>query len=323
MASDRGHRLPRPRPAAADRGGHRSVARTARAFITRAGTASAGICCGCSSGPGILAMLGENDGPSMIAYAADGAQYGLGFFVPFIPVLFAMAFVCQEMCMRVGAVTHRGYGELVLQRYGSGLGLVRRRRPHAHQPRHAGRRVRLDPRRAWPTSTSAPASPSRSGLALVAVHPQRRALLALGAHRARHGALQRPVPASPRSWSNRTSGRSPARSTSRPFPGGSFNTLLLLLASTIGATVTPWMIFFQQSASADKGMTPRDIKHGRYDTAVGAALAAIFGVGALIAGAALLHPQRSRASRGSPAPGFPRRSGTSPAAPPAPCSRSA
>src|ERR1039457_5435223 len=73
-----------------------------------------------------------------------------------------------------------------------------------------------------------------------------------------------------------------------PFPGGSFNTLLLLLASTIGATVTPWMIFFQQGASADKGMTPGDIKHGRYDTATGAILAAIFGVGALIAGAALL-----------------------------------
>ncbi|HWX74045.1 MAG TPA: hypothetical protein VNZ05_02000, partial [Solirubrobacteraceae bacterium] len=51
-------------------------------------------------GPGILAMLGENDGPSMISYASDGAQYGLGFFVPFIPVLFALAFVCQEMCMR-------------------------------------------------------------------------------------------------------------------------------------------------------------------------------------------------------------------------------
>jgi Mn2+/Fe2+ NRAMP family transporter len=35
-------------------------------------------------------------------------------------------------------------------------------------------------------------------------------------------------------------------------------------------------------------MTPRDVKHGRYDTAAGAVLAAIFGVGALIAGAALL-----------------------------------
>ena len=69
-------------------------------------------------GPGILVMLGENDGPSMIAYASDGAQYGLGFFVPFIAVLFVLAYVCQEMCMRVGAVTHRGYGGLVLQRYG-------------------------------------------------------------------------------------------------------------------------------------------------------------------------------------------------------------
>jgi Mn2+/Fe2+ NRAMP family transporter len=48
------------------------------------------------------------------------------------------------------------------------------------------------------------------------------------------------------------------------------------------------MIFFQQGASADKGMTPRDIGHGRYDTAVGAVLAAIFGIGALVAGAALL-----------------------------------
>src|ERR1700685_744961 len=66
-------------------------------------------------GPGILAMLGENDGPSMIAYAADGAQYGLGFFVPFIPILFVMSYVCQEMCMRVGEVTQRGCGEPVLQ----------------------------------------------------------------------------------------------------------------------------------------------------------------------------------------------------------------
>lgn len=69
-------------------------------------------------GPGILAMVGENDGPSMIAYATTGATYGVGFFLPFIVVTFAMAVVCQEMCMRVGAVTHRGYGELVLQRYG-------------------------------------------------------------------------------------------------------------------------------------------------------------------------------------------------------------
>jgi Mn2+/Fe2+ NRAMP family transporter len=74
-----------------------------------------------------------------------------------------------------------------------------------------------------------------------------------------------------------------------PLPHGSLNTLLLLLASTIGATVTPWMIFFQQSASADKGMTPGDVRHGRIDCALGAVLAAIFGVSALVVGATLLH----------------------------------
>ena len=232
-------------------------------------------------------MLGENDGPSMIAYAADGAQYGLGFFVPFIPVLFAMAFVCQEMCMRVGAVTHRGYGELVLQRYGTAVGLVRRRRSHPHQPRHARRRVRLHPRRAgllpprlrrgrrardwrWSCSRSA-AGATGAGSASCSAWPSSTACSCVAAILVKPhvGAIVSSLDFS-------------------PFPGGSFNTLLLLLASTIGATVTPWMIFFQQSASADKGMTPRDIKHGRYDTAVGAVLAAIFGVGALIAGAALL-----------------------------------
>jgi len=87
-----------------------------------------------------------------------------------------------------------------------------------------------------------------------------------------------------------------------PVPGGSFNTLLL--ASTVGATVTPWMIFFQQSASADTGMTARDVKHGRCDTAAGAVLAAIFGVGALIVGAALL-THNGQGIQGFTGAGFP------------------
>jgi hypothetical protein len=33
-------------------------------------------------GPGMLAMLGENDGPSMLSYAATGASYGIGFSCP-------------------------------------------------------------------------------------------------------------------------------------------------------------------------------------------------------------------------------------------------
>jgi len=235
-------------------------------------------------GPGILAMLGENDGPSMIAYASDGAQYGLGLFVILIPALFAMAYVVQEMSMRVGAVTHRGYGELVLQRYGRVWGwfgagdlcltnlvtliaeFVAIRVGLAYFGLGAWFAVALglalviftlSGGRYWRWERTVLALAVFNGLFLVAAilaHPHFG-----GAHSVTLGGL----------------------------PHGSLNTLLLLIASTIGATVTPWMIFFQQSASADKGMTPADLRHGRYDTAIGAVLAGLFGVGALVAGAAI------------------------------------
>jgi Mn2+/Fe2+ NRAMP family transporter len=238
-------------------------------------------------GPGILAMLGENDGPSMIAYASDGAQYGLGLFVPLIPLLFAMAYVVQEMTMRIGAVTHRGYGELVLQRYGRTWGwfgaadltftnlvtlvaeFVAIRVGLAYFNLGAGVAVALglalvvftlSGGRYWRWERTVLGLAAFNGLFLLA------AILARPSFGSITGTL-----------------------ATGTIAHGSLNTLLLLLASTIGATVTPWMIFFQQSASADKGMTPHDVRHGRYDTALGAVLAATFGLGALLAGAALLH----------------------------------
>ena len=237
-------------------------------------------------GPGILAMLGENDGPSMIAYASDGAQYGVGFFVPFIPVLFAMAYVCQEMCMRIGAVTHRGYGELVLQRFGSVWGwFAAADLTLTNLITLVAEFVAIRVGLAYFHLGSAVAV--ALGLVLVVFtfsggRYWRWERIVLGMALFNGLFLLAAVLVKPHV------GTIVSSLDFSPFPGGSFNTLLLLLASTIGATVTPWMIFFQQGASADKGMTPRDITHGRYDTAVGAALAAIFGVGALLAGAALL-----------------------------------
>jgi Mn2+/Fe2+ NRAMP family transporter len=253
-------------------------------------------------GPGILAMLGENDGPSMIAYASDGAQYGLGLFVPLIPLLFAMAYVVQEMSMRIGAVTHRGYGELVLQRYGRVWGwfgagdlcltnlvtlvaeFVAIRVGLAYFHLGAGVAVAL-------------------GLMLVVFTLSggrywrwERTVLGLAAFNALF--LLAAVLAGP------SVGSFTSALSSTPLSHGGSGTLLLLLASTIGATVTPWMIFFQQSASADKGMTPSDVRHGRYDTALGAVLAAVFGLGALIAGAALL-PHDGAGIQGFAGAGFP------------------
>ncbi|MGO9386252.1 MAG: NRAMP family divalent metal transporter [Mycobacterium sp.] len=237
-------------------------------------------------GPGVLVMLGENDGPSMISYTTAGAVYGLGFFLPFTVVLFAMAYVCQEICMRVGAVTHRGYGELVLQRYGPVWGWFGATDLAVTNlvtlvSEFVAIRVGL----AY-FGIGAPIA-AIGGVALVAVaagtgryHRWERVALGLAVFNALFlvaAVLSRP------SWSE----VGHALATFTPLPTGATNTILLLLASTIGATVTPWMIFFQQSAAADKGITHRDLGHGRLDTAVGAILAAVFGCGALIAGAAL------------------------------------
>src|SRR5271163_5107240 len=70
------------------------------------------------AGPGVLVMLGENDGPSMVSYATTGASYGVGFFAPFIVLTFVMAFVVQEMTVRLAMATHRGHAELIFQRLG-------------------------------------------------------------------------------------------------------------------------------------------------------------------------------------------------------------
>jgi Mn2+/Fe2+ NRAMP family transporter len=238
-------------------------------------------------GPGVLAMLGENDGPSMISYTATGAIYGIGFFLPFIIVTFVMAIVCQEMCMRIGAVTHRGYGQLVLERYGRSWAwlaagdllftnlvtliaefvAIRIGLSYFHLGAGVAALLgvalvvfTLSGGRYWRWERIALGLALFNGLFLVSAILVKPHLGHIG-----H-----------------------AFATVSPLPKGSFNQILLLLASTIGATVTPWMVFFQQSASADKGLTPGDIREGRIDTVIGGVIAALFGCGALIAGAALL-----------------------------------
>src|ERR1700721_2476329 len=74
-------------------------------------------------GPGVLVMLGENDGPSMLSYAATGAKFGIGFFIPFVVLTFSMAIIVQEMTVRLGAATPRGHAELVLARLARFVGV--------------------------------------------------------------------------------------------------------------------------------------------------------------------------------------------------------
>ena len=56
-----------------------------------------------------------------------------------------------------------------------------------------------------------------------------------------------------------------------PFQSGKLS--LYLVAANIGAVIMPWMIFYQQSAIADKKLKPEHYRHARIDTALGSIIA--------------------------------------------------
>src|SRR5258708_38904850 len=65
--------------------------------------------------------------------------------------------------------------------------------------------------------------------------------------------------------------------------------LLTLIMANIGTTITPWQIFFQQSAVVDKGMDIGDINAGKIDTFIGSLLTCIVAAFIIIAPAGVCH----------------------------------
>ncbi len=242
------------------------------------------------SGPGVLVMLGENDGPSMVSYATTGATYGIGFFVPFILLTFLMAFVVQEMTVRLGLATHRGYAELIFRRYGPFWGYF------AVGDLVFGNVLTLVTEfiaiqagalyfglPSW-LSVAAGVVLVFASLASRRYATWERVLMTLAA-----GNLLF-IPAA---LFAHPSGAALAGAvvTWRPLPGGVGPAFVTLVLANIGATVTPWMIFFQQSAVVEKGLTRIDLPQGRIDTAIGAFLAAAAAIATVVAAAPLFTAQ--------------------------------
>jgi Mn2+/Fe2+ NRAMP family transporter len=242
-------------------------------------------------GPGILVMLGENDGPSMLSYAATGAKFGVGFFIPFVILTFCMAIVVQEMTVRLGAATHRGHAELIFERFGPFWGWF----------------SMLDLAIGNFLTLITEFIAVRAGLGYFGVPPWLAILIALIILYAalmthRYWTWERITLTAalfnlifiPVALMTHPHWHSIAQSilTARPLPAFNKDTLLILLAD-IGATVTPWMLFFQQSATVDKGLTRKDIRFGRVDTVIGAALASAAAVATILATAPLFAHQMS------------------------------
>src|ERR1700691_5570594 len=246
-------------------------------------------------GPGILVMLGENDGPSMLSYAATGARYGIGFFLPFVVLTFVMACVVQEMTVRLGAATHRGHAELIFDRFGPFWGWF------SMIDLMVGNFLTLV------TEFIA----IRAGLGFFGVRPgvavaSALLVLAIALMTHRYWTWERIILAAaifnllfvPVALMTHPDWGAVGRAlvTWKPLPGGLTQDTVLILLANVGATVTPWMLFFQQSAIADKGLTTRDIRFGRIDTLLGATLAAVAALATILATAPLFLHHMSAAN---------------------------
>ncbi len=234
------------------------------------------------AGPGVLVFLGENDAPSMLSYAATGSTFGIGFFLPFIVVTFLAGWIVQEMTVRLGSVTHRGHAELIFDRFGPFWGFF------SMADLMLGNFLTLITEfigiRAGLGYFGVPALVAVGGaitLILAVTMTRRywtweRILLGL----ALFNGLFIPVAMMTHpNWG----AVGHAFLTWSPLPNGFNANNTMLMMADIGATVTPWMLFFQQGATTDKGMQPKDVGFGRWDTSIGTLLAMIFGIAVVLA----------------------------------------
>ncbi len=233
-------------------------------------------------GPGMVVMLADTDVGSVITAGQSGVQWGyrlLALQLVLVPILYMV----QELTVRLGIFTGRGHGELIRDTFGpvwgwvsaAGLGIATGGALLTEFSGVAGvgelyglpRFLTLPVAAVTLLTVVITGSYRRvERLAIIlglfelafffvawAAHPDPAAMLS--------GALDIP-------YANKD--------------------YLYLAAANIGAVVMPWMIFYQQSAIADKRLRPEHYTAARWDTAIGALITQLVMAAVLIACAATI-----------------------------------
>jgi len=246
-------------------------------------------------GPGIITMIADNDAGGISTYAQTGAKSGFSLLWAFI-ILVPMAYYVQEMTVRLGAVTKRGHAEAIFDGFGKFWGwfsifdlalinwltLV---------TEYIGmtQAMRLFNIPEWITFL---------GVTLLLL-----CIVITG----RYWTFEKItlffclfnlvyIPAA--LWAMRTGNVAGGWLTVGEgflnphfgFAGGFAPVAVLtLIMANIGTTITPWQIFFQQSAVVDKGMDVNQIKAGKIDTFIGSFMTCVVAAFIIIATAAVFY----------------------------------
>jgi Mn2+/Fe2+ NRAMP family transporter len=237
------------------------------------------------AGPGLIVAFADTEAGSVATAATSGAQFGMKLVLLQV-LLIVPLFVIQEMAVRLGTVTGKGHAQLIRENYGL-----------------AWTWVSLGTMLFTNLAALVTEFIGVAGAALVFGIPAAPmvvicATMLIGI--ALSGRYKRAeifalvlclleflfIPAAFAAHPNPATIVREGLFGSQPLGNRDY---LLLVAGNIGAVIMPWMIFYQQSATVDKGLRPKDLGFARVDTALGAVLTQIIMIAIIITCAATLY----------------------------------
>ena len=241
-------------------------------------------------GPGLLATLADTDVGNIVTAAQGGALWGYRFLV-LILALIPLLYLVQELTVRLGIFTGRGLGELIRERYGVfwswcsvfGLAIAAVGSLVTEFTGVAAVGEIYGLHRYVSLSMAAMAL-----FAIVLLGSYRRIeriALMLGLFEVAFFGV---------AWMAH-----PDLATIQkhvidlPITDHGF---MYLAAALIGSAFNPWMIYYQQSAIADKRLQPEHYNAEKWDTAIGAILTQLLTAAVLITMAATLGSGASASS---------------------------
>lgn len=241
-------------------------------------------------GPGLVVMLADTDVGSIITAGQSGVQWGYRLLLLQV-LLMPILFMVQELTVRLGIFTGRGHGELIRETFGRswaiisavGLAVATGGALLTEFSGVAGIGELYGVPRAITLALAAAAL-----LLVVGTGSYRRAervMIAVGLFELAFFYV---------AWAAHPHLADIARgSLDIPFANKGY---VYLAAANIGAVIMPWMIFYQQSAVADKKLRPEHYAAARWDTAFGAVITQLVMAAVLIACAATIATSRPNAS---------------------------
>ena len=239
-------------------------------------------------GPGLVVMLADTDVGSIITAGQSGVQWGYRLLLVQV-ILIPILYMVQELTVRLGVFTGRGHGELIKETFGrfwawvsvAGLAVATVGALLTELSGVAGVGELYGAPR-WATLSFAVA-----GLLMIVLTGSYRRVeriaIAVGLFELAFFGV---------AWAAHPDlGQMATQSIQIPLADKDY---LYLVAANIGAVIMPWMVFYQQSAIADKKLGPEHFAAARWDTAAGAILTQLVMAAVLIAAAATLVPHGAK-----------------------------